>query len=127
MSDQKLSGAQWITLTLRWTMEAGVVLGLVDWGIYAGGSVGLKVVLAIAAPAVVFGFWGLVDFRRLGNAAEWARLTQELAITALVALALMAAGAPIFGWVLLAVSVMHHILVYATGDRLIKETPARVR
>lgn len=115
-----MTAAKWTSLALRWVVEAGIVLGLVVWGIETGDSLGVKVLLAILAPAVVFGFWGFVDFHWAGRPAEAIRLTQELAITALVAAALITAGAPLLGWLLAAVSVAHHIPLYATGDRLIK-------
>ncbi len=109
-----------ISLVLRWIMEMGIVLGLAYWGFQTGGSPAVKILLLIAAPVVLFSFWGFVDFRWMGKAAEVVRLVQELAITGLVAAALIAAARPVFGWLLAAVSIVHHILVYLTGDRLIR-------
>ena len=101
-------------------MEAGIVLGLAYWGFFTGGSTAAKILLLIAAPLLVFSFWGFVDFRWLGKPAEAVRLIQELVITGLVAVALYATGQPVLGWLLAGISVVYHILVYVTGERLIK-------
>jgi len=122
MAPEKTSVTTWIRLILRWTMEAGIVGGLVYWGVFTGDSTGMKVILAVVAPVVVFGFWGLVDFRWVGKSKEVVRLIQELAITGLVAVALMTTGNSFLGWLLLTVSIAHHVLLYLTGGRLLKET-----
>jgi hypothetical protein len=111
----------WISLVMRWIMEAGIVVGLGYWGFHAGGSAALKILLLIAAPVLVFSFWGFVDFRWLGKPAEVVRLIQELAITALVTAALVVTGQTVLGWLFAGISIVHHVLVYVTGDRLIKE------
>jgi hypothetical protein len=41
----------------------------------------------LGAPLVGFGFWGAVDFHQAGRFAEPLRLIQELAISALAAVA----------------------------------------
>jgi hypothetical protein len=107
-------------LVLRWIMEAGIVLALAYWGARTGGSTIAKILLAIGAPVVGFGFWGLVDFRWAGRPAEAMRLVQELVVSAAAALALYAAGARALGWALAGVSVLYHVLVYATGGRLLE-------
>lgn len=112
--------AKWASLVLRWLMEAGIVLGLAFWGYHSGNSIVGRILLAVFAPAVVFGFWGFVDFRWMGRNAEVVRLIQELAITALVAVALIVAKEPAFGWLVVAISIGHHVLLYATGDSLLK-------
>jgi hypothetical protein len=109
-----------INLALRAFMELGMVAGLAYWGYQAGTSAAEKVFLAILIPVLVFGFWGLVDFRQVGRFAEALRLVQELLISGLVALALYHAGQHIFGWLLAALSIIHHALVYTLGERLLK-------
>ena len=107
-------------LTLRAIMETGIVVGLAYWGFQtADGSIA-KIALAIGAPVVGFGFWGLVDFHQAGRAAEPLRLVQELVISGLVALAVWSAGQPLLGLLLAVLSVVYHALVYATGGRLLK-------
>ena len=81
----------------------------------------MKILLAVIAPAVVFGFWGLVDFRWIGRPAEFLRLVQELAITGVVAVALFLVGSPVLGLVLAGLSILQHSFVYIAGDRLLKE------
>jgi Protein of unknown function (DUF2568) len=121
--ERPMSPARWAALALRGIMEAGVVAGMAQWGYHTGRPHGMSILLAIVSPVVVFGFWGLVDFHWLGRPAEAVRLVQELAITGLVAAALIVSGQPMFGWALAIVSVVHHALLYANGDRLLPDRP----
>lgn len=111
-------------LALRVTMETGIVAGLAYWGLQAGDSPAGKAALAVAAPLVGFGIWGAYDFRGAGRYAEPLRLAQELVISAVAAAALYAAGAPALGFALAGISLAHHVLVYALGERLIKPQSA---
>lgn len=108
-------------LGLRVLMETGVVAGLAFWGYRTGGSTGIRVLLAIAAPLVGFGIWGAVDFHRAGPFAEPLRLVEELAISGLAAAGLVATGAATLGWALATISVVYHALVYLTGHRLLTQ------
>lgn len=117
-----LSPLERLTLLFRVPMEIGVVIGLAYWGFDTGESVGAKVLLGIGAPAVGFGFWGTVDFRQTGRAAEALRLIQELAISGVAALAWYAAGQHFLGVTLAALSVVYHTVVYASGGRLLKSS-----
>jgi hypothetical protein len=72
------------------------------------------------APALVFGFWSLGDFRRAGSMAEPLRLTQELVVSAGAALAWYLTGTPILGSMLALLSLVHHALVYLSGETLLK-------
>jgi hypothetical protein len=45
-------------------MEQGIVAALAYWWYRADSGLGMKVILSIGAPLLVFGFWGLVDFRK---------------------------------------------------------------
>jgi Protein of unknown function (DUF2568) len=107
-------------LALRGLMETGIVIGLGYWGWQFGESLGVKVLLAAGAPLLVFGFWGLVDFRWTGAMAERLRLGQELIISGLAAVALYAAGQHGLGWALGLISLIHHVLVYLLGGVLLK-------
>lgn len=109
-----------ITLTLRVTMEAAVVVALVWWGYQTGGNGAARVILAVIAPAVGFGIWGAVDFHQAGRYAEPLRLIEELLISGIAALALSAAGASALGWSLAGLSALYHVLVYVRGERLLK-------
>jgi hypothetical protein len=112
----------WFNVALRGVMEAGIVLALAYWGYRTGQSTWAKILLGIGAPVLVFGFWGLVDFRKAGRMAEALRLVQELVICGLAAVALVVAGQPALGWALGVISVVQHALVYALGERLLKES-----
>ncbi len=109
-----------VNLALRGVMELGVVAGFAWWGFHAGASAGTRALLAIGAPLVGFGFWGLVDFHQAGAAAEGLRLAQELMISGLAAAAIYVVGQHALGWTLAGISVVHHALVYLVGGRLLK-------
>jgi hypothetical protein len=109
-----------VNVALRGLMETGVVVGLGYWGFHAGGSRVGRVGLMVAAPLVGFGFWSLVDFRGAGRAAEPLRLLQELAVSGVASVACYTAGAHVLGWALAIASLVHHALVYATGETLLK-------
>jgi hypothetical protein len=108
----------WFNVALRGVMEAGIVAALAYWGYRTGQSTWAKIVLGIGAPVLVFGFWGLVDFRKAGRMAEGLRLVQELVISGLAAVALIVAGQPALGWTLGVISVVQHVLVYALGNQI---------
>lgn len=114
-----------LNLTLRALMETGVVLGLAYWGIHAGDSLGGKMLLGLGAPLVGFTFWGVVDFRQTGRLAEPLRLTQELILSGLAAVALYAAGQPVLAGAMAALSIVYHALVYVSGARLLGPTDVR--
>jgi Protein of unknown function (DUF2568) len=118
------AGRTAVTLVLRVLMEASIVAAFAWWGYQAGAGTGMKILLAIGAPALGFGFWGAVDFHQAGRLAEPLRLLQELAISALAATALYAAGQHLLGWGLGLLSVAYHALVYLQGGRLLKHRPS---
>ncbi|MEJ2668665.1 MAG: YrdB family protein [Deinococcales bacterium] len=109
-----------LNIALRGLMEFGIVLAFGIWGYHAGSSIGTKLLLALGAPALGFGFWGAVDFRRAGRLAEPLRLVQELGLSGFAAAGLALAGHAPWGIALASLSLVHHALVYALGQRLIK-------
>lgn len=111
-------------VALRGILETGIVAAFAYWGYTVGPSPALKILLAVAAPLVMFGFWGAVDFRFAGRHAETLRLLQELAVTLLACAALYTTGQPLLGSALLALSLLHHVAVYLLGERLLKPQPA---
>ena len=117
-----MTPSQRLNLALRVCLEVGIVAALAYWGIETGESTLAKALLGIGAPLVGFGIWGAVDFRGAGRAAEPLRLAEELAISALAALALLAAGQPALAIALAALSLLYHALVRASGERLLKPT-----
>jgi hypothetical protein len=109
-----------VNLALRASMEFGIVAGFAVWGYHVGNGTAMKLILAIGAPLLGFGFWGSVDFHQLGTMAEPARLVQELVVSGLAAVAFYVAGQHVLGWALAALSVVYHISVYSAGARLLK-------
>ncbi|MFZ0455324.1 MAG: YrdB family protein [Ignavibacteriaceae bacterium] len=107
-------------LLLRSLMEIGIVAGLGYWGFHTTKGSIIKIILAIGTPAIIFGFWGLVDFHKAGKFSESLRLLQELIISGATAFALYSAGQHLFGWILALLSIVHHILVYLIGDTLVR-------
>jgi len=116
----ELSTPLQLNVALRALMELGIVLALAVWGYHAGAAPATRVLLAGLAPLLGFGLWGAVDFRWAGRLGEPLRLLQELLLTALAAAALAAAGHPVWGWGLAAASALHHAMLYALGQRLLR-------
>jgi len=110
-----------INLALRGIMEFGIIVSTGYWGFQTGHTTITKIILCIASPLIVFGFWGTVDFRNFGPISEHLRLIQELLLSGLAIAALYFAGLPSLALVLGIISVLHHILVYFLGERLLKQ------
>lgn len=111
-----------LNLVLRGLMELGIVAGLCYWGVHTGDSTTTKILLGIGAPVIGFGIWGAVDFRFAGRYAERLRLLEEILISGLAAVALFTAGQEALGIALALISLVHHFLVYASGQRLLEPT-----
>jgi Protein of unknown function (DUF2568) len=115
-----LTKLQLLNLVLRLTMETGIVVALANWGYQLGSSIGTKIFLGMGAAMLGFGFWGLIDFHQAGKRAELFRLIQELIISGLAAAAWYSAGQHAWGLALALLSIVYHILVYASGEKLLK-------
>ena len=116
--DAVLKTLIWLNVGLRALMEIGVVAGFAVWGYGVGSNAWSSLVLALAVPAVVFGIWGLIDFRSAGSGAELLRLAEELLISVWPPWHSIA-RAPFARWALTGLTVLHHTLVYLTGRRLL--------
>ncbi|MGA7227023.1 MAG: YrdB family protein [Acidimicrobiia bacterium] len=116
-----IENLRWLNVGLRALMELGIVIAFAVWGFQTADSTVMKVILAAGAPVLVFGFWGLVDFRAAGRVGEPLRLIQELVVSGLAAVAWYGSGQHFLGLALAAVSIVYHTLVYAIGDRLLKQ------
>ena len=112
---------KWLNLVLRVILETGIVLGFGYWGFRQGNTTTWKFIFSILAPLIGFGFWGLIDFHQFGKWAEPLRCTQELLISALAALLLYTSGAHVYSYVLMILSIVYHLLVYISGERLLKK------
>ena len=119
-----MSTSEPINLLLRVVMETGIVVALGFWGYHDAGNTVAKIGLMIVAPVLGFSTWGTVDFHQAGRLAEPLRLAEELAISGLAAVAWYLAGYHSLAIALAAVSLGYHVLVYATGGRLLKPRPA---
>jgi hypothetical protein len=108
----------WVNVALRGLLETAIVAGLAYWG-YQAAHGAWRFALAIAAPIIGFGIWGAVDVRQAGRWSEVLRCTEELAISAVVALGLALIGAGVAAAILMCLSVVYHISVYAAGERLL--------
>jgi hypothetical protein len=109
-----------VNLGLRVLMELGIVAGFAFWGAHTGEGTVATIALGVGAPLVAFGFWGAIDFHQAGRAAEPLRLTQELVVSGLAALAWYEAGQQGLGLALGALSIVYHALVYLSGARLLQ-------
>ena len=121
-----VSKLKWFNLALRALMEAGIVAAFAYWGYQAGQTTGMKILFAIGAPILGFGFWGTVDFHQAGRMAESLRLIEELLISGLAAIALYVVGQHILGWAFATLSIIYHILVYLSGGRLLMNQPQQM-
>jgi Protein of unknown function (DUF2568) len=101
-------------------MEAGIIAGLAYWGLQIGESCLTKVIFCIAAPLLVFGFWGSYDFHNFGKWSEPLRLIQELVLSGIAAVALYFTGQHFLGWCLGLIAILQHLLVYLLGETLLK-------
>ena len=101
-------------------METAIVAGLAYWGFHYGETTANKIIFCVAAPLLVFGFWGAYDFHKFGKWSESLRLLQELVLSGLAAFALYSVGQHLLGVLLGIITVLHHILVYALGETLLK-------
>lgn len=115
-----MSRIEKFNLALRGLMEFGVVVGFAYWGYQVGSNPLMKILLAIGTPLVGFGIWGMIDFRNAGTMAEGLRLTEELIISGLAAVAVYISGQHMVGILLAVISVVYHFSVYLSGARLLK-------
>jgi hypothetical protein len=110
----------WVNLALRGLMELGIVIALAYWGYHSGKNTMQSILLSVGAPLLIFGFWSLFDFRKVVATPEPYRLVQELVLSGLAAVAWYSAGQRNFGLALGLISIVHHVLVYVLGERLLK-------
>lgn len=109
-----------INIALRGIMEFGIVAAFAYWGITSGKNITAKILFGISAPLLLFGIWGVVDFRNAGTISEYLRLAEEIIISGLAAYALFSVGQTFLCWALVSISVVHHALVYLLGQILLK-------
>ena len=113
---------QGVNLALRALMELGIVIALAVWGYQMGEGLSMKILLGIMVPVLGFGLWGAVDFHQAGRLAEPLRLFEELIISGIAAIAFYVAGQHALGWILGLLSIVYHLLVYLSGEHLLKQS-----
>ena len=105
-----------LALTAKFLLELCALAALAYWGATTGPLL-VNVLLGIGAPlaaAVVWGIWAAPRSpRRLSGGA---RLIVESAVFAAAALALVAAGAPVLGVILVVVVVLDTAALLAFGE-----------
>lgn len=111
---------KWMNLVLRVVMEIGIIVAFGYWGFTTGRTNVAKMLLCIIVPVIAFGFWGLIDFHQFDRYGEVLRLIQELVICGFATFLLYKTGAIVWAWALAVLSVVHHVLVYVLGERLLK-------
>jgi len=117
-----LTNAQKINLTLRAVLEFGIVIALGIWGYHSGTTGATSIVFLILFPIVGFGIWGSVDFSQFEQTGEYFRLVEELIISLLAAYGLYTSGQVAFSVFMASLTLIYHLLVYVTGERLLKQT-----
>jgi hypothetical protein len=110
----------WINIILRAIMEFGIIVAFALWGYWIGNHTAQKIMISVVASILVFIFWGFFDFRKIVPNPELFRLFQELFICGIAVIALNVSGHRTLAIILLVISSIHHILVYALGQKLIK-------
>jgi len=113
-----------VNLGLRFCVELATFASLGYWGASVHGSMGLRTLLAVAAPLAAIGAWSRwlaprAPRRLTGSAA----LALELAIFTAATWALVTAGVGRVGLAYAALAVANAILIRSTG----RDTPATVR
>ena len=115
-----LTKSQKLNLVLRVILETSIVLALAYWGYATGNNATSRIVFLVLFPLVGFGIWGLIDFHQIKKNAEYFRLAQELIISLVAAYGLYTSGQTMFSLGMAALTVIYHILVYSSGERLLK-------
>jgi hypothetical protein len=115
-----LTRSQTVNLTLRAVLELSIVLAFGYWGYETGTTEASRIGFLVLFPVVGFGIWGAIDFHQLGKNAEYFRLVQELVISLLAAYGLYLSGQMVFAVSLAALTIVYHVLVYLSGERLLK-------
>lgn len=111
-------------VALRALLETGIVAAFAYWGFTVTDNTTARLLLAVLTPLIAFGFWGAVDFRFAGRHAEALRLSQELSVTVLACAVLYTHSHHRLAWLLLLLSLVHHVAVYLLGERLLKPQTA---
>jgi hypothetical protein len=105
-------------LALRFALELAALAAFAAFGLSLDASVVVRILVALAAVAIVVAVWGRWRAPRSEHQlAGSAGLILELVIFALAAVALVAAGASLLAGVLAALVMINEVLLRVLGDR----------
>jgi len=102
---------------LAFTLEMAMLAALVYWGIHTGGNVLIKVVLAVAAPAVAVVVWWafLAAAGHPVNLPTVPEAALKLVVFLVAAVALYGAGQHVLGVVFAVLGVVTVVVEYTVG------------
>lgn len=107
-----------LNLVFRFVLELVVLVALFLWGVSVSDEPIPKVVLALAAPAVVIVIWGLfVAPRASRRLPDPQRLAVEIVVFGAGVLAFLAAGQPVLAILLAAAAALSLWLMFDWGQR----------
>ena len=115
-----LTKSQRLNLLLRAILEISIILALAFWGYSTGNNTLSRIIFLILFPMVGFGIWGAIDFHQFSKYGEYFRLIQELIISLGAAWGLYVSGEVTFSWFLVILTIIYHLLVYLSGEKLLK-------
>ena len=112
-----MTAARAANLGLKFVLELCMLAALAYWGARAGGSVGADVVLAVIAPLAAAVIWGLYAAPRARRRLRppW-RIVLELAVFAVAAVSLAAAGADTLAIIFAALVAVNAALLAVWGQ-----------
>jgi hypothetical protein len=115
-----LTKSQKLNLLLRAILEISIIMALAFWGYSTGNNILSRIIFLVLFTMVGFGIWGAIDFHQFSKYAEYFRLIQELMISLVAAWGLYVSGEVTFSWFLVILTIIYHLLVYLSGEKLLK-------
>lgn len=102
---------------LAFTLEMAMLAALVFWGVHTGGSLLIKILLALAAPAAAVVVWWafLAAAGHPVNLPTGPEAALKLVVFLIAALALYGAGQHVLGAVFAVAAVLTVVIEYAVG------------
>jgi len=100
----------WTWLTVAFLAELAALAALAAWGWSTGGSTGSRLVLAVAAPAVAAGLWGVFAAPRAPVRVPALTVLVKILVFGGAVLALFATGHPVLAIALAAAALLSSLL-----------------
>lgn len=106
-----------VNLALAFVLELCLLAAFAWWGWQTGDSLPWKIVLAVGAPVLVAGAWGLwLAPRAARPLPRAANIALKVILFALGAAALIAVGLPVLGWALALLFLLNLLLALLWGQ-----------